>query len=257
MNFAYIQPTFTYRESPTILYTPLMGIEYSTQLLMPMGLMNLFLMFNNGFDLEVISDLMVISINGKTNSRTASEVERSDFKKLTQAMNNLYKQKLIKFATTKSPGHTGDPDFVIDIRKEALQTDDYKYMVKELGVDNNATSIEMKLGFSDSNKVFAVNTRSFLALINYLANFVEVPEQQKEKVWHGNIDVNSGNIHVYCSNQMPKNANTAVYIYHSWYYIKSDDISSQNILYLMQILFNLQAHIGSSNGNIQYTLPLR
>lgn len=256
-NFGYIQPTFTYKESPTILYTPLMGIEYSTQLLMPMGLMNLFLMFNNGFDLEIISDLMIISINGKTNSRTASESERYQFKRLTQAINNLYKQKLIKFATTKNPDHIGDLNFVIDIRKEALLTDDYKYMAKELAIVDNTTTIEMKLGFSDNDRVFAVNTRSFLALINYLANYVEVPEQHKNNVWQGNIDVNSGNIHVYCSKKMPQNANTAVFIYHNWYYIKSDDISSQNILYLMQVLFNLQAHIGNSNGNIQYTLPLR
>lgn len=256
-NFAYVQPTFIYRESPTILYTPIMGMEYSTQLLMPMGLMNLFLMFNNGFDLDLIADLMLISINGKTNSRTASESDRTAFKNLTRAMNNLYKQKLIKFATTKNPDHTTEPNFVIDIRKEALETDDYKYMAKELGIEANATTIDMKLGFSDNDKVFAVNTRSFLALINYLANYVDVPEQQKKMVRESNINVNSGNIHVYCSNKMPQNANTAVFIYHTWYYIKSDDLSSQHILYLMQILFNLQAHIGNSNGNIQYTLPLR
>ena len=256
-NFAVLKPKLNYKESPTIIYAPLMGTEYSTQLLMPMGLVNLFLMLSNGFDTEVVCDLMITSINGKSNSRSASDSVRSEFKKVIVSLKRLSEKKLIHFATSGNPNKEKEPSFLIDITDDAMETDDFKYLAKKLELEYKAGPIEMVMGFNQKEKVFAVNTRSFLALINYLSNFVEVPEKHKNIVWQGGILPDSGQIHILCSDKMPENANTAVFLYNHWYYIKSDDISSQNILYLIQILFELQAHIGSSSGNIQLTMPIR
>lgn len=256
-NFAILKPKLIYKESPTIIYTPLMGTEYSTQLLMPMGLVNLFLMLSNGFDTEVICDLMIISINGKNNSRIASDSIRNEFRNVVRVIKRLSEQKLIHFATTNNSVKQSEPSFLIDVSLDALKTDDFKYLAKELDLDLKEGSIEMVMGYNQKEKVFAVNTRSFLALINYLSNFVDVPEQHKNKVWQGKIDPASGYIHIRCSDKMPENANTAVFLYNNWFYIESEDISSQNIIYLIQILFELQAHIGNSNGNIQLTMPIR
>lgn len=254
---AYIHPKFIYKEAPTILYTPLMGTEYSTQLLMPMGLMNLFLMLNNGFDMEVIADLMIITINGQTNSRTASDSSRIEFRKTLSALNKLYRNKMINFATTKDMGQNADPTIVIDVHKDALGTEEYKYLMKEMDINNTKGLIEMKMGFNKKENVLAVNTRSFLALINYLSNYVDVPVNHSKSVLAPSINTENGHLHIYTSRKFPDNANTAVYMYNNWYYIQSEDVSSQNILYLLQILFDLQAHIGSSNGNIQLMMPIR
>lgn len=256
-DYGLIKPRLIYREAPSILYTPLIGSDYSTQLLMPMGLMNLFLMLNNGFDVEVIADLMIININGKTNSRGASDSLRMEFKNTINALGTLYRQKLINFATTKDMVQNPDPAIIIDVRKEAYNTAEFNYLVNELDLKPNTTFIEMKLGFNKRENVMAVNTRSFLALINYLSNYVDVPDEHSNRVWRGNFDASRGNLHIYCCKQLPQDANTAVYLYNHWYYIKSDDISSQNILYLIQVLFDLQAHIGTVNGNVQLIMPVR
>lgn len=256
-DYGLIKPKLIYKEAPSILYTPLIGSDYSTQLLMPMGLMNLFLMLNNGFDVEVIADLMIININGKTNSRGASDSLRIEFRKTINALGTLYRQRLINFATTRDMVQNPDPSIIIDVRKEAYETPEFNFLVKELDLKPNTTFIEMKLGFNKRENVMAVNTRSFLALINYLSNFVDVPEEHTSRVWKSNFDTTKGNLHIYCRKNPPQDANTAVYLYNHWYYTKSDDISSQNILYLIQVLFDLQAHIGTVNGNVQLIMPVR
>ena len=256
-GYSTISPKLVYRESPSIIYSPLMGTEYSKQLLMPMGIINLFLMLNNGFDLEVIADLMIININGKTNSRNASEASREDFKKIVHSLNNLYKKRLINLSTSKESSSENDPKILIDISKEAFDTEEYKHLIQELDLKPKTETFEMKIGYNNTQNVFAINTRSFLALINYLSNYVEVPQEHQERVWKSNISAESGYLHIYNSKTPPSNANTAVYLYNNWFYIKNEDISSQNVLYLIQILFDIQAHTGNSDGNIQFTLPIR
>ncbi|MCE1198442.1 MAG: hypothetical protein LWW85_05690 [Marinilabiliales bacterium] len=256
-HYGVIKPRLVYSDSPSILYTPLMGSEYSTQLLMPMGLMNLFLMLNNGFDLEIVADLMIITLNGKSNSRNATEAERNEFRSVMQAMNRLYKKRLINFATNGKGGDPAELSIAIDVRADALENEDYRYLIRELGLEKYPGTIEMKMGFSKKEHVFAVNTRSFLALMNYLSNFVDIPEVHRQWVWKSEISPDSGNLHIRCSKTLPRDANTAVYLYNHWFYIGAEDIGSQNILYLMQILFDIQAHIASSNGEIQLTMPIR
>lgn len=256
-NYALASPSFHYHESPTILYTPMMGSEYSTQLLMPMSLTNVFLMLNNGFNMEIVSDLVIKSINEKTNSRTASDSARKDFKKVIQAMDRLIEQKLIILGTQKDPKQISDFTILADVREEALQTEDYKYLVKELGLEQKSGPIEMKLGFAKNAHTLAITTRSFLATINYLSNFVDIPKRDASSVWKSNLSSQSGPLHIYTSSKMPNDANTAVFLYGNWFYIKSEDIESQNILYLLQILFDIQAHIGKNEGKFQFSLPVR
>lgn len=256
-GYSAITPRLVYRESPNIIYSPLMGTDYSKQLLMPMGIINLFLMLNNGFDLEVIADLMIININGKTNSRNANEISRNEFKIIVRSLNNLYKKRLINLSTTKESSPDIEPKILIDISKEAFDTEEYKLLIKELDLKPKTETFEIKIGFNNTQNVFGVNTRSFLALINYLSNYVEVPKEHQERVWKSNISPESGYLHIYNSKTAPNDANTAVYLYNNWFYIKNEDISSQNVLYLIQILFDIQAHTGNSNDKIQFTLPIR
>lgn len=235
----------------------MMGKEYSTQLLMPLGLTSLFLMLNNGFDVKLVSSLMLLSVNEKSCSRSATETTRNEFYNALHALGSLTDRKLITTVSSRYTLLEENPYIVLNIHPEALETEEFNILVKELGLEHKAGPIKMRFGFRETKHELAVNTRSFLALLNYLSNFIDYPEEHQQRVWPTTIELEKEPIHIYSSTKIPQDANTAVYLYNTWFYIKNEDVVSQNTLYLIQILFNLQAQVGSSSDNVQLSLPVR
>jgi hypothetical protein len=252
-----VTPGLSYETNPTVFYTPLLGKEYSSELLMPLGLVPVFLMLNNGFDLEIVANLMILSVNDISNSRHAPEAQRELFQKVFRTINQLTRQQLIHIATTQQSNFFEDPTLILDVSEAALETEEFDFLAKTLKIDKKAGAVDIKIGLYTSGNHIVVNTRSILAVINYLSNFVSVPEQHKNWVWKTELEEEVPLIDIKYSVSRPANANTQVFMKNHWFYVEQDDIMSQNTLYLLRILFDMQAHISGNGENLQLTLPVR
>ena len=69
------------------------------------------------------------------------------------------------------------------------------------------------------------------------------------------LEMNNSPITIY-SSKSNQSLQTYQFSNDYWFYIKDTDINSQNTLYLLHIVFDMQAQISNSN-NLQLTLPIR
>lgn len=251
-----INPRIVYKEDPNIFYEPLSGKEFASEMLMPVGLLPVFLMINNGFSFTAISDLLFVSINNLTNSRNASIARREDYKKAIACFNTLFEQKLFMFQVRRSEIVDEDPTLNIYVSPEATESEAYNDLKKILKFEPKNNILPIKLGLVNDDSSLIINTRSVLALINYLSNFVVIPEKHRDIVWPSKLEMKKSPITIYSSKSKPESPNLSIFLNDYWFYIKDTDINSQNTLYLLHIVFDMQAQISNSN-NLQLTLPIR
>jgi hypothetical protein len=122
----------------------------------------------------------------------------------------------------------------------------------------NPADIKIKIGQTADPNHINVHTRSILAIINYLSNYVETPNTDKEIVWEtDSYGAQNRPITIKFANQKPADAHVAVSHRGHWFFIEKSDVESQNSLYLLQIMFDLQAERDENNSNLLLTLPLQ
>lgn len=251
------KPKLLAKDSPTIVYKPLLGKEFAGELLMPFDIRPVFLMLDNGFDFSVVAQLLFKSMNHLSNARTATSAERDAFRRVTDAMGRLLHRGEVQVGTTtEGLGATGGR-VLITLRPEAAREGDGAFVLKELGLDPTLANFELKSGLMGDAGSIAVSTRSLLALLSYMANYVEAPAE------HAALVVPSDALRdpqplmrVHASAQRPERGDPVVYYKGYWFYIAADDLRSRNTLFLIRLLFNLQAQ--SSGGDpVQLTLPVR
>ena len=92
-----------YSSSPTITFTPLRGQEFLKQLLAPIEVEKIMLLYNSGWTLKRIFRLTIQSINGIPNAKRASgptpenAPEFEQFDEVVELMRNLESRDLLDF----------------------------------------------------------------------------------------------------------------------------------------------------------------
>ena len=251
------KPKVLAKDSPTIVYKPLLGKEFAGELLMPFDIRPVFLMLDNGFDFSVVAQLLFKSMNNLSNSRTATSAEREAFRRVTDAMGRLLHKGDVRVGTTtEGLGATGGR-VLVTLRPEAALAGDGAFVLKELGLDPKLASFELKSGLVGDAGSIAVATRSLLALLSYMANYVEAPADHAAMVVPSDALRDTHPLmRVHSSVKQPDRGDPAVFYKGYWFYIAADDLRSRNTLFLIRLLFNLQAQ--SSGGDpVQLTLPVR
>jgi len=256
---AILKPKIIYDDNPTISYTPLSGKQFANELLVPFTLTPVFLMLNNGFDFSVVAELMFVSMNGLSNSRNAAPEERERFRKTVTALGRLGQRRLIRVGTRGGSLSNGEGRVILTVDPGALETEEGKQVFAALGIAPSAREIEVRLGLSADENTIAIRTRSLLAMISYLSNFVETPEAHAAFVWPSSAgSKETWPIRIKTSRREPAIAYTSVHFNDQWFFVEADDLASQNILYLLRILFNLQAQANTADApKLQLTLPVR
>ena len=264
---------FNYAESPTITYTPLTGEAFVRQMLTPIPLQTLILLFQAGWPVDTVFRLVVQEVNDLENASPASgpTPEREPifhkFLEVASIFRDLQKRRVIEWGVTDK-GWEGvmyvHPHLSTEEKKNVTRLKTL-LKLKRLQMDMEQYEVGYGVCFTDSSRLNMV-TRSMTDILFYIAQAVEVPPEHMEKKLvtitrtpEGKVfnweTLHKKQISIKWSDSRPDDAYIAVKYRSYWFYIADSDLDSKSTFLLLQILGDLQAGTTPSAGPV-LTLPV-
>jgi hypothetical protein len=259
-----------YEEKPTVTYVPLRGQEFVRQVLSRVSLETVLLLDASGWSTERVLRLCVEKMNGLDNAARASgptPTEAPDVDRFRRAIGLLADFEshgdLVLFR--KQVGeHAG---FVARFADPARQSAAFKELSALLGLDPGISEYAITLNqVTDSRQTINFATRSFMGVMYFLAQSVEVPTNDIDA---GRVtvtedsagqafdwaEVTGGLMKIASSKKRPGNIAVAVNYRGLWFYIDDSDLQSKSTFSLLEQLYALQSDGDSGNAPI-LTLPI-
>ena len=252
--------TRTKSDNPTVTYTPQSGSDFTKNLIAPIKPTELFNLFEEGY--HDVMRLAVISINGVRN-----EPANIKFRTLARAIKEAYCKGDIRFPTEIDPDSKDKKVFMVieetdstisnppcpgDPRYPPRSPPPYypvAFIRKALGLKSGATKFEIIVGArrtKGKDTEIAVRTRSVIAAMIWLSQYVQVPESsiakypnKYRKMRVPEDPEGDPPLTVYtCSTKPAEKDKYAVIKYQdNWFYISGDDYrSNQALIYLRTML---------------------
>ena len=255
-------PTASVSESPTLTYTPMQGEEFVTRLLTPLEPQVIKLFLRDGWGIARVLRVVLQKLGPLENALIASRPTSSrfpvyqDFASLTRILRKLQWAKAFKVENDNSDG-TYRMHLIINNFK--ILDANEKAFLKRLGIIEQMPDFWITTAENDNPRNFYAETRTMLAIYNYLAKGVNVPPDQmkyigalknKDGSYFDWQKVVGGLIDVKYSKFLPKEA--YIYVYYRGYYFYIDDIDTDT-KETMNLLFIIN---GIFQGNIQSVLPV-
>ena len=264
---------FNYAESPTVTYTPLTGEAFVRQMLTPIPLQTLILLFQAGWPVDTVFRLVVQEVNDLENASPASgpTPEREPifhkFLEVASIFRDLQKRRVVEWGIADKEG--GGVMYIHPRLSTAEHRDvaRLKTLLKLKSPLAGMEHYEVGYGvcFVGSNRLNMV-TRSMTDILFYIAQAVEIPPDHIEKklvtITHtpdGKVfdwgTLHKNQIRLQSSETQPDDAYIAIRYRGYWFYIADNDLDSKSTFLLLQILGDLQAGTTPSAAPV-LTLPV-
>ncbi len=260
-----------YTERPTITYTPLQGDKFVRQLMTPIDLNTILLLYHSGWSVERIFRVCLQSINGVRNAPGASGPTPDyvpKYKKFREVV-SLFRKLQLKRVLDMGQIPSEDPNNpIVEIRIDegALEYEEVKQLCDLLVLERGTHfPLYSEVGAKRKDRITTV-PRSLMGSLFYVSQSVEVPPEDElakrvtiSRDEEGNRfnwrEVTGELMHIYSSRKRPHNAYLAIHYRGSWFYIEDSDLTSKSTFSLLMQLFALQAGEIKSTGPI-LTLPV-
>ena len=267
-----IDTGISYSEQPTVTYTPLQGNDFVTQLMSPIELDRILLLYHSGWSIDRIFRVTVQNINGLKNAPNASGPTPDgvpvyeDFSKVTRLLRDLQVKGVLEMGQVV-PGEHEKPGIELQIADHAVNCSEVKELCELLGLEFGRTHFTLTAGVGSGGKDrIVVVPRSLISSFFYLSQSVQPPEKDElagrvtvSKDKEGNLfdwsKVTGGLMEIRSAKKRPQNAYMLVYYRGSWFYIDDSDLASKSTFSLLMQLFALQAGEIKGTGPI-LTLPV-
>lgn len=274
-----------YSESPVIVYTPLSGESFVRRLLQPIGLENIGLLHQGGWNLDLILRLCVERINNVWNAESSAgfsaakpHPEYEKFQRVVKILASLEKDRLLDVISENRGVEQGKGtqgadkkqgkflEFSIDARVK--QEKNVTQLLKDLQLDPNAESYYLTtLQTYKEGRTLTIVTRPLAATMIYLSMGISVPPSDLAKgVVPITMDddgkpfdwrrVTQDIFAVKSSETQPDDVFVAVQYRDNWFYIENNDVKSKNTLAMFEILLALRAGETPENRT-PLTIPIR
>jgi len=262
----------SYSEQPTVTYTPLQGDEFVTQLMSPVDLNTILLLYHSGWSVERIFRVCVQSLNGLKNAPSASGPTPDrvpiykQFCEVAKLLRDLQIKGVLEMGQNVQQGDE-KPAIELEIAKRASDWDEVRRLCELLGLEFGRTNFRLttEVGTGGKDRI-AVAARSLMASLFYLSQSVLVPpedehagrvtvsrdEQGNRFDWR---QVTGGLMEIRSATKRPANAYVLVLYRGAWFYIDDSDLTSKSTFSLLTQLSSLQAGEIKSPGPI-LTLPV-
>ncbi len=255
-----------YTERPTITYTPLQGDKFVRQLMSPIDLNTILLLYHSGWSVERIFRVCLQSINGVRNAPGASGPtpdyvpKYKKFREVVSLFRKLQLKRVLDMGQTPSED-PNNPIVEIRIDEDALEYEEVKQLCDLLVLERGTHfPLYSEVGAKRKDRITTV-PRSLMGSLFYVSQSVEVPpeDERAKRVTisrdeEGNRfnwrEVTGELMHIYSSRKRPHNAYLAIHYRGSWFYIEDSDRTSKSTFSLLMQLFALQA------GEIKSTEPI-
>ena len=254
----------TYKETPTISYTPLRGDQFLKQILSPVPLEAVLILTQSGWSVERVVSICVERVNSLDNASNASgptparEPRFEKFQEMVGILRELQLADALELGAAPClPDEDGKMrtgnDLVLRLRPVAALGPRIVRLKELLGVPNAGNDLRLTNNFFNRpENGLAVRTRSMMGILFYLSHNAEVPAAHREaglvtRTQGANgtaFDWNkvTGNLfRVKFAASRPANAFVGVAYRGQWFYIADNDLESKSTFMLLTQLFYLQA----------------
>ena len=254
-----------FSERPTITYLPVEGQEFSAHLLSDIPSEIIFAAAQAGWPVDVFMRIAVQRL-GKAENMSFGEVPVSGLEDVKKQFGKDLK-KLKRFERIIDLIFILSDEEVIEVQHIEANGEDERYFVIDDNVPEDLQPLldELKeiVGLTGHNRFritervanikddeVTIQTRSVMAMMEFMARGVEVPAQHLEQGWvidyglqdtKGEVAEGLIPFRMRSSKNRPEQAFAAVKHYDYWYYIDHTDITSKRALGLIIVLFRLQA----------------
>jgi hypothetical protein len=240
-------------ENPTITYTPVDGEQFVREVLSPIDMPTLLLLFNSGWGAERIVRVCVQSINGIPNAPTGSGPTPAEapvyqeFKRGVRMLAPLNRRGALQL------GITEDEDVLLKIDPSVRDAPELRELRRIFGPSPDTFEYE----FTDDVKeagpgTLVLVTRSVMSSLFYLSHNVDAPAEHVEA---GKVTISqdpagdpfdwdevSGDLfQIRVAEDDPGDAYVAVQYRGYSYYIEDSDLASKGTFALLHTLFMLQS----------------
>lgn len=246
---------FGFEENPRISYRPLQGEGFVEQLLTPIEIRTIILLYHSGWDLDRLLLLCVQRLNGVRNAPNASgptpatEPEYAGFLAVAALLGRLQERGLVELGTDNRDGQR----HLLRIDPAASEDPSVLELRRLLGLAPDRTTYPLvnDVVGDDPNEI-AIGTRSLLGLMSFLAQAVEpapgdvrAGRVQVTRTADGEPfdwqQVMGSVLRIVPHGDPPGGAAMAVRYRAKWYAIADDDLDSKATFNLLSQLFALQS----------------
>jgi hypothetical protein len=254
-----------YTEKPTISFSPLQGDKFVNQILSPIPLDTVALLFHSGWNVERVFRCAIQGMNALDNApnassptpSTAPEYER--FKRATELLRALQVRGQLEFAV----GQAGDDRLLLlRVAPEAAGSAEMIELAEMLGLPGGRTEYEMVASvLSGGPGQVGIDMRSLIGVLYFISQAVEVPPQHEaaglvtvtrrpDGTRFDWSDAIGELLRVRWSEGEPAAAAVKVNYRGTWFYIADDDLESKSTFTLLSQMVALQA------GGLPTTAPV-
>jgi hypothetical protein len=266
-----------FSERPTITYLPVEGQEFSAHLLSDIPSETIFAAAQAGWPIDIFMRIAIQRL-GAAENMAFGEVPAGDSDSKAQAESNF--KKLKRFERMINLIFILSDREVIEVQlvEEDGKKERYLVIAEEVAEDLRPMLGELRqlIGLTNRNRFritdrvtnlkddeISIQTRSVMAMMEFMARGVEVPVKHLEDGWvidyglqnsEGEMAKGQFPFSMRSSKKRPENVFAAVRYKDYWYCIDHADITSKRALSLIIVLFRLQAPTPSGAAPI-LTLP--
>ncbi len=274
---------FGYSESPVITYQPLQGAQYVKRLLGQIPMKMVFDLVNSGWSVERVLKICVQEINGIPNAIDAAGPTPDflppyeQFHLLASNLRKLQLVNLLKVDTDPNYCKTdleslvdpGDKDLYFKIICNGTHPEIVRDVRTALNLKEDCERYKFTSNLlkPDSPELIKLKTRTFMGVLYYLSQTVQVPQEHSDAGFVTTTYDSNGNPIDWCNilgEEMvirvqltqPECASVKVCYRGYWFYIDDRDLSSKSSFMLLSKLFNIQAD-SCDHAGPQLTLPIK
>lgn len=255
--------SLAYSAQPTITYTPLQGEKFAQQLLAPLNIETLMLLYRSGWPLKRVLRVCVQRLNHVENAVRASgptpevapEYER--FARVLELMGQLNDRGQLDLVYAAPTPTNASARIMLQIAASAFGLPEMQELWRLLGLVPQKQQYPVTLPLIEEAgrrelDHLEVETRSVQGVLFFLSQAVEVPEADLQagrvtvtRTPTGEVfdwrNVIRQSLHVQSATKRPGDAAISVGYRGAWFYIGDSDLSSKSTFALLTQLVALQS----------------
>ena len=254
----------TYTDRPTVIYSPLTGVDFLKRLMTPIPPTSVLFMLQSGYSAERIMPIMLDSINGLNNE--SNRLRRPADPKFTRLVELMHEGQLagaVQIRIERSKAGAESSVLIFGPSKDPQLAARGRELKSLLGIRPDLRELRVNYGgYSGKDDEIDMMTRSMLQIMLEFAAVVQVPKSDVDqgKAARGLVDTQGPGapigppLRVLVTDTPPKDAYVAVQYDRRWFWIADTDIQSKNTFGIIMLLFSI-ADTGVKGAAPVVTIP--
>jgi hypothetical protein len=238
----------TYTDRPTIIYSPLTGVDFLKRLMTPIPPSSVLFMLQSGYSADRIMPIMLDSINGVNNeSNRLRRPADPKFTRLVELMREGQLAGAIQIRIERPKDGAESSLLIFGPSKDPQLAARGREIKSLLGIKPDLRELRVNYGgYSGKDDEIDMLTRSMLQIMLEFAAIVQVPESDvvQGRAGPGLVDTQAAALsgpplRVLVTDTPPQDAYVAVQYDRRWFWVADTDIQSKYTFAIVMLLFSI------------------